>query len=1249
INTSSTSTSPKLLYVDRVVQEILETERTYVQDLRSIVKDYLDCITDQSKLSLGTEERSALFGNIKDIYHFNSELLQDLENCENDPVAIAECFVSKSEDFHIYTQYCTNYPRSVAVLTECMRNKSLAKFFRERQEALQHSLPLGSYLLKPVQRILKYHLLLHEIENHLDKDTEGYDVVLDAIDTMQRVAWHINDMKRKHEHAIRLQEIQSLLTNWKGPDLASYGELVLEGTFRIQRAKNERTLFLFDKLLLITKKREETFTYKAHILCGNLMLVEVIPKESLSFSVFHYKNPKMQHTVQAKSQQDKRLWILHLKRLILENHPAKIPAKGIFFLIDHPGFHYSPEEMKASSNSKEGITPERIRRKSGNKCCLRCLSEQFTPQNNSFVANILGRTAAVRNIWTDHQIRQALFPSRRPLQDNIDDDDDDYQMFMPSDSTSNLTSIACDERIPSNRPCSWHVGLVQQNDISNLNPHRIMRRASSAGESKTGARYRKNYHDQSASWNEIKNSRSDLDNLQECQESSEELTIDDINHVYDNISFEDLKLMGLVQREESIRAPQGSAKDSLYETYDQDYSFKQTQASQNRTCIPSRNEVVHRREGSPVRSYELRISEENIYDTIGLPEESMSNFKSDHLKCSKKRSFLGMETDFACCNQLRQFVSEESLQFSEDENPYHYVPLDRGCLSLAESSSNSDSHSHKSVADKLSEEVDEIWNDLENYIKKNEEKARDHVLAAFPVCEDEVDDQVSSRTTGPNKDIKYSLTMLPLPEKSALSKTLPNKVARLNEANIKFEEAASYKANSLIDLNRSSLSNDRGFADSLYESPNNIFCTVNTINSNGELDSVDKTKNRVFMMARQYSQKIKKANQFLKVKSAEQEQFLSRQQKSKHKDLAAILEEKKQGGPAIGARIAEYSQLYDQIVFRETSPKTQKITSQETNIRYSSPVSSSHLAAECLKAENWLLHSTYSNGELSDFSPWPEAPHLKTKSSLIEMAPPPNVRPVTCSVPSFQTPLCPHIPAQRWSAIINQPNKENLYHSHLYNSLGRTESSTKPQEYSKSQSSCSIVLNKSEELINDPPEMRKKHLHSNKKILTDHCQESVSVATPGHLISDGTKQTSENVSDVILQDSQKILRVKRNLPSNAHIATHNYFSNFKDSDNGEGDDDDYVEIKSEDEGSDIETFCNQTKDLYPKVHPHSTPSETHSGKLLDPSKLSDSFLTTCGDSDKLNDYLWSVPSSNQPNIVQSLREKFQCLSSSSFV
>ncbi|KAL0623477.1 Pleckstrin homology domain-containing family G member 1 [Plecturocebus cupreus] len=38
--TADSATSPKLLYVDRVVQEILETERTYVQDLKSIVEHF---------------------------------------------------------------------------------------------------------------------------------------------------------------------------------------------------------------------------------------------------------------------------------------------------------------------------------------------------------------------------------------------------------------------------------------------------------------------------------------------------------------------------------------------------------------------------------------------------------------------------------------------------------------------------------------------------------------------------------------------------------------------------------------------------------------------------------------------------------------------------------------------------------------------------------------------------------------------------------------------------------------------------------------------------------------------------------------------------------------------------------------------------------------------------------------------------------------------------------------------------------
>ncbi|ROL45127.1 Pleckstrin homology domain-containing family G member 3 [Anabarilius grahami] len=318
--------NPELTYLDRVVMEIIETERMYVRDLRSIVEDYLAHIIDTGDLPIKPEQVCALFGNIEDIYEFNSELLQSLDMCDNDPVAIARCFVIKREYFDIYTQYCTNYPNSVAALTDCMRNKTLAKFFRERQATLKRSLPLGSYLLKPVQRILKYHLLLQEIAKHFDPEEEGYEVVEEAIYTMTGVAWYINDMKRKHEHAVRLQEVQSLLINWKGPDLTTYGELVLEGTFRVHRAKNERTLFLFDRMLLITKRRGEHYVYKTHISCSTLMLIESA-KDSLCFSVTHYKHPKQPHTVQARTVEEKKLWAHHIKRLILENHQAVIPQK----------------------------------------------------------------------------------------------------------------------------------------------------------------------------------------------------------------------------------------------------------------------------------------------------------------------------------------------------------------------------------------------------------------------------------------------------------------------------------------------------------------------------------------------------------------------------------------------------------------------------------------------------------------------------------------------------------------------------------------------------------------------------------------------------------------------------------------------------------------------------------------------------------------------------------------------------------
>ncbi|XP_077522601.1 uncharacterized protein LOC144133393 [Amblyomma americanum] len=313
-------------YLDRVLLEVVDTERTYVRDIGAIVEGYLKPLSQMTDSKIKPEDLKSLFSNIESIYTFNSGFLEQLEKCGFDPVSIARCFVTNSCGFSVYTEFCTSYPKTVSTLTELVGKAESAEIFKARQTSLHHSLPLGSYLLKPVQRILKYHLLLQNIVKHVDKDSPGYPDVKNALSVMTGIAYHINDMKRRHEHAVRVQEIQSLLYGWQGEDLTTFGELVAEGCFRMLGAKALRHLFLFDKMLLVAKKREQGILhYKTHVVCSNLMLIESIQGEPLCFQVVPFNSPDYQYSFQARSLEQKREWCLQLKRAIIESFSAVIP------------------------------------------------------------------------------------------------------------------------------------------------------------------------------------------------------------------------------------------------------------------------------------------------------------------------------------------------------------------------------------------------------------------------------------------------------------------------------------------------------------------------------------------------------------------------------------------------------------------------------------------------------------------------------------------------------------------------------------------------------------------------------------------------------------------------------------------------------------------------------------------------------------------------------------------------------------
>ncbi|MGH0122639.1 UNVERIFIED_CONTAM: hypothetical protein FKN15_009674 [Acipenser sinensis] len=1220
---------------------------TLPEALASELRDYLDCITDQSRLPLGTEERSELFGNIRDIYHFNSELLQDLENCDTDPVAIAECFVAKSEEFHIYTQYCTNYPRSVAVLTECMRNKALSKFFRERQEALQHSLPLGSYLLKPVQRILKYHLLLHEIANHLDKDTEAYDVVPDAIDTMQRVAWHINDMKRKHEHAVRLQVIlfslvtQRMGTIWSLP----------EPSARLQRISKQneissdvqKRISVEESLLSQAAKLGSSDPMNSSGKEGSL-----VNQSQESLDPAYPSDPEESLHVQAVEQADAddedetEQGVQLNSKTQTKGGRKRLNSQASENVEKRRSLNVGTHDLQTSKESND-TGHSGINNSTTNS--VRHPAKQSGTQRNSDLNVVLGGPQAIRNIWTDHQIRQALFPSRQPAHQAEEEED---PLFVPSASAPNLNVTKAKEgnRGPG-RPCSWHVGQPEENNTKAN--RKVIRRASSIGEQNSDFKP-STISDGTKPKAQDNSLQVDEPSRVSTSESSEQLTIDDIENVYDNISYEDMKSMGLIRREQGAVAEK---TNSGVTSTERPVSHNGNSGSLSDTYKAKVQDSVS------FGSCELKIVEENIYDTIVFSDLLLETYKNDS---SKRDSFFGVEADFACCDSLGGFISEESLQFSEDETSDHRVSEDRDLLGWVDSSSNSDSLSHRSVADRLSEEVDEIWNDLESYIKKNEKKP-DRLPAAFPVSKHDVLEKAHAKSVPElhreevHREAEYSASTFSIPENTGFTKTVQKKLARLSTGSFRLDECDSHKDRS--SFSRSSFISEVGNLESSQTSTNSILSNISSESSDLGADIVDKTKNRVFMMARQYSQKIKKANQMLKMRSPDQENTPSKP-KSRQKDLAAILEEKKQGGPAIGARIAEYSQLYDQILFRDTPLRAQKTGGDNTSESLIQNTPQWQLTSRCYSQfgsddhcldEDWL-HATYSNGELSDFISWPDEPELshedRSDAAQRKLSP-------ACSVPALKSVTHPHAPTQWWSTFISQPNKENLNQQHVYNSLERRPDSAKSNPYNRCQSSFSVMVNSRTLESTGHQNQRDMVLVTlNRNSEEDRHHDSMLSHKSEHMaIHEGQQHSAaDNQADMILQDSQKVLVVSRNSPLNAHIATQNYFANFKHTDDGD-DDEDYVEIKSEDEEQDLASEHNLNGGLASSLKEPcsrrlslSTPCSPV--KTLHSNVGPGGSLTDFTEQDKLNEYLWRVPPENQQNIVQSLREKFHCLSSSSF-
>ncbi|XP_016522296.1 pleckstrin homology domain-containing family G member 4B isoform X4 [Poecilia formosa] len=293
-----------------IVEEMVTTEREYVRSLRYIIHHYFP---EMERADLPQDlrgKRSVIFGNLEKLLDFHSQFfLRELEACWKHPLRAPHCFLRHQEQFGLYALYSKNKPKSDALLA----NHGHA-FFRRKQLELGDKMDLSSYLLKPIQRMSKYALLLSDLTKEVGVAQEAELTALqDATNMVKFQLRHGNDL-------LAMDAIRECDVNLK-----EQGQLIRQDEFTVWsgRRKCQRHIFLFEDLLLFSKPKKmegglDVFIYKHSFKTADVGLTESSGDDGLRFEIWFRRRTAKNQTfvLQAASADSKHAWTADVARIL---------------------------------------------------------------------------------------------------------------------------------------------------------------------------------------------------------------------------------------------------------------------------------------------------------------------------------------------------------------------------------------------------------------------------------------------------------------------------------------------------------------------------------------------------------------------------------------------------------------------------------------------------------------------------------------------------------------------------------------------------------------------------------------------------------------------------------------------------------------------------------------------------------------------------------------------------------------------
>ncbi|XP_031302343.2 proto-oncogene DBL isoform X1 [Camelus dromedarius] len=314
---------------NHVLNELIQTERVYVRELFTVLLGYRAEMDNPEMFDLMPpllrNKKDVLFGNMAEIYEFHNNIfMSSLENCIDAPERVGPCFLERKDDFQMYAKYCQNKPRSETI----WKKYSECAFFQECQRKLKHRLGLDSYLLKPVQRITKYQLLLKELLKY-SKDCEGSVQLKEALDTMLDLLKSVNDSM--HQIAINgyignLNELGKMITQgafsvWTGH---KKGATKMKDFARFKPM--QRHLFLYEKAIVFCKRRVESgegsdkypsYSFKHCLKMDEVGITEHVKGDNRKFEIW-YAGKEEVYIVQAANVDVKMTWLKEIRNILLK-------------------------------------------------------------------------------------------------------------------------------------------------------------------------------------------------------------------------------------------------------------------------------------------------------------------------------------------------------------------------------------------------------------------------------------------------------------------------------------------------------------------------------------------------------------------------------------------------------------------------------------------------------------------------------------------------------------------------------------------------------------------------------------------------------------------------------------------------------------------------------------------------------------------------------------------------------------------